>query len=144
MGEPTKRWCWYTEGSSFVDVFASRREAVHAALNDETPGALVGTVVASSDAIARLVSADYIADQVGDEMSTDEGVRTLPGAQAALEEWARTYLEHGYSHVCLDGSDITDDEIAEWEQSRAASRFASEGEDVSEWLAWLDRIGGGS
>lgn len=30
------------------------------------------------------------------------------------------------------------------QMGRAASRFASEGEDVSEWLAWLDRIGGGS
>ena len=115
---PRIEWCWYTEGGSFFGGFTTRAAAVQAALDDDATRALVGTVLASSDAIVRYLNAKDIAENIDCEMGTDEGITLLPGAQEALEEWSRKYMDHEYPSVCLDGSDITADEIAAWKATR--------------------------
>ncbi len=111
-------WCWYIEGGSFHGGFTTRADAVRAALDDESPRALVGTVVSGETAILRYIDAKDLAERIDDEMATDEAVRVLPGAQEALEAWARQFLDHPYHEVCMDGSDITADDVAAWEATR--------------------------
>lgn len=102
-------WCWYIEGGGgFVDGFASRQEAIDAAIADECPHALVGTTSDPMDAIVGMLSAKDLADHIGEEIDVEDCYLNVgPDAQAALEAWAREHLSCDMRSVCLDGVGIS-------------------------------------
>lgn len=109
-------WCWYIEGASFCDGFAAREDAISAAYADEQDRTkvYVGLTEDASDAVARHMSAESIAEQVSDEMNVEDcSVHVAAGGQAALEAWAREYLVSDAATVCLTGTIPTVDEWTE-------------------------------
>lgn len=97
-------WCWYNEGGgSFHDGFASRAEATIDALDNAYHDAMVGTVSDAFDHVMRAIDAHDIASHASEEACVDDfHVTARTGAQAALEAWARKWLELDMERVCVD------------------------------------------
>lgn len=99
-------WCWYTEGGSFYGGFLTREAAIAGAYayDSDRLGFYVGTETDPMDEVVWFTDAANVAENIDLNINV-EGCRVTlcPGAQEALEAWAREYLSFDSGSICLDG-----------------------------------------